>query len=222
MSAESRGTGDSLKRKIPPRSRSRRSPPSLHSHSRVQSRRLRGRIPRVQSINEVSLQVFLAVDNPFDVVNRPEECAGCKARGRFHRHGTYCRYIRNELRKVARFICALCRLTVSVLPGFVLPYRSRLVEEVNGCFMATIEQRRNLSCADTLRHYWRQWNVHWQTLQLKTGWPTVRPLARDAQGYWRQLREVTGGLARAQAQLVARFGLSLLRRYACHQVPNRT
>ena len=176
----------------------------------------------MQSINEVSLPIYLAVDNPFDVVNRPEECAGCKARGRFHRHGTYCRYIRNELRKVARFICALCRLTASVLPGFVLPYRSRLVEEVNGYFMATTEQRRNLSYADMLRHYWKPWCAHWPKLQLLTGWPTVRPLARDAQEYWRQLCDVPGGLAHAQAVLVARFGRSLLRCYACHRVPART
>jgi hypothetical protein len=184
----------------------------------MQREAVAGYSPRVQSINEVSLLIYLAVDNPFDVVSRPEVCAECKACGKFHRHGTYCRYIGNELRKVVRFICAVCRLTVSVLPGFVLPYRSRLVEEVNGYFMATTEQRRNWSCVDTLRHYWLQWCAHWQTLQLKTGWPALRPLARDPQAYWRQLRDVPGGLAHTQAQLVARFGLSLLRRYACHRV----
>ncbi len=197
-----------------------RSPP-LHPHSGVQRKAVAGYSPRVQFISEVSVLTYLAVDNPFDVVSRPEVCARCKACGRFHRHSTYWRYIRNTQRKVARFECALCGLTISVLPGFVLPYRPRLVSEVDNYFAATVEQRRNMSYADTLRHYWKLWCAHCPKLQLQTGWPTVRPLARDPQDYWRQLRDVVGGLVHAQALLVARFGLSLLRRYACHRVPAR-
>jgi hypothetical protein len=108
-----------------------------------------------------------------------------------------------------------------VLPGFVLPYRPRLVTEVDGYFEATDERRRDLSNADTLRHYWRQWCAHWPALQRQTGWPVVRPLAREPRSYWRQLRRGAGGLARAQSELVGRFGLSLLRRYACHRAPAR-
>jgi hypothetical protein len=160
----------------------------------------------------------MAADNPFDVVRQPEVCERCGERECFHRHGVYLRYVEEIQCKVARFLCKVCRLTVSVLPAFVLPYRSRLVAEVDRFFRATAAQRQNLSRGDTLRHYWRQWCAHVPAVQ-QTGWPAVRPLAREPQAYWRQLGAAAGSLLRAQMELVHRFGLSLLRRYACHRVP---
>jgi hypothetical protein len=133
----------------------------------------------------------------------------------------YWRYVQEARCKVARFLCKVCRLTVSVLPAFVLPYRSRLVADVDRYFDATAEARREQSGADTLRHYWRQWCGHAAAVR-QTGWPAVRPLAPDPIGYWRQLRKTAAGsVACAQVQLVRRFGLSLLRRYTCHRVPTR-
>ena len=174
----------------------------------------------MQILYEVSLQAYFAADNPFAVVSRPERCGRCKAQDCFHRHGSYWRYIQDEKWKVARFLCKICHLTVSVLPAFVLPYRPRLIEEVDRYFEAAAEQRRNQSCADTFRRYWREWCAYWPTL-AQTGWPVVRPLVREGRGYWRQVRAVAGGLACAQVRLVSRYGLSLLRRYACHGVPPR-
>jgi hypothetical protein len=164
--------------------------------------------------------VYLAADNPFDVVSEPEVCERCMARDCFHRHGVYWRYVLEVRRKVARFLCKACRLTVSVLPAFVLPYRCRLIEEVDRYFDATDAERREQSGADTLRHYWRQWCGHAAALR-QTGWPAVRPLAREPLMCWRQLRTAAGNMACAQVQMVSRFGLSLLRRYACHRVPKR-
>ena len=175
----------------------------------------------MQTLCETSVETYLAADNPFDVVGRPEVCGRCLAQDGFHRHGVYWRYVQEVRRKVARFVCTVCRLTVSVLPAFVLPYRSRLVAEVDRYFEATAEARRNQSGADTLRHYWRQWCGHAPALR-RTGWPAVRPLAREPREYWRQLGTAAGSLLRAQVQLVRRYGLSLLRRYACHRAPTRT
>jgi hypothetical protein len=172
----------------------------------------------MQTLCEVTLSVYLAADNPFDVVRQPEVCGRCQERECFHRHGVYWRYVQETRRMVARFLCKVCGLTVSVLPAFVLPYRSRLVAEVDRFFRATAAERRNRSGADTLRHYWRQWCAHAPAVQ-QTGWPAVRPLAREPQAYWQQLRATAGSLLRAQVQLVRRFGLSLLRRYACHRAP---
>jgi hypothetical protein len=131
----------------------------------------------------------------------------------------YWRYVQETRRKVARFLCKVCRLTLSVLPAFVLPYRPRLVAQVDRYFEARDEARPEQSGADTLRRYWREWCAHWPALQRQSGWPAVRPLQRDARGYWGQLRAVDGGLARTQLQLASRFGLSLLRAYACHRAP---
>lgn len=215
----SRLTGDSPKRQIPPRGPKGRVLGSPFPE-----------LPRprfscivfvvVQKLCEINLQVYLAADNPFDVVSRPEVCARCQERESFHRHGVYWRYVQETRCKVARFLCKKCRLTVSVLPAFVLPYRSRLVEDVDRYFEATPEARREQPGADTLRHYWRQWCGHAGAVRL-TGWPAVRPLAPDPLGYWRQLRTKAGSVACAQVQLVRGFGLSLLRRYACHRVPAR-
>jgi hypothetical protein len=172
----------------------------------------------MQKLCEVSVEDYLAADNPFDVVSQPEVCEGCKARDGFHRHGVYWRYVQDVRRKVARFLCKVCRLTVSVLPAFVLPYRCRLIEDVDRYFDAADAERREQSGADTLRHYWRQWCAHVPTVQ-RTGWPETKPLAREPRAYWRQLRAAAGAMARAQVQLLNRFGLALLRRYACHRVP---
>ena len=175
----------------------------------------------MQLLCEVNLQVYLAADNPFDVVSQPEVCGRCTGQDSFHRHGTYERYMAETRRKVARFLCKLCGLTVSVLPAFVLPYRPRLVEEVDRYFQAEAAQRPQMSYADTLRRYWREWCSNWPSLQRQTGWPPVRPLAREPRGYWRQLRQKAGSIAGAHVHLIGGYGLSLLRRYGCHRAPTR-
>lgn len=172
----------------------------------------------MQILCEVSLSVYLAADNPFDVVRQPDVCGRCKTQDCFHRHGVYCRYVQDVRRKVARYLCKACRMTVSVLPAFVLPYRCRLLEDVDRYFDATDAERREQSGADTLRHYWRQWCAHMPTVQ-RTGWPVTKFLVREPRAYWRELRRAAEGMARAQVRLLSRFRLALLRRYACHRVP---
>lgn len=172
----------------------------------------------MQQLCEVKVQTYLAADIPFDVVSQPEVCGCCAGRNCFHRHGTYERYVEDLLRKVARFLCTLCNKTTSVLPAFVLPYRATLVKDVDDYFLADEDERPQKSRADTLRRYWREWCAHWPTLQRQSGWPPVRPLAREPQAYWQQLRRAAGSIAGAQVRLIGRYGLSLLRRYACHRV----
>lgn len=176
----------------------------------------------MQTLCEVSVDAYLAAGNPFDVVSRPEVCGRCGRRGCFHRHGTYVRYVWDKQVKVARFLCVLCRLTVSLLPAFVLPYRSRLVEKVDAYFMAADEQRRDMSDAEVLRQYWRQWIGHFEAVQRDTGWPAGKPLAREPKAYWRQMRRAADSMAAAQKHLIGRYGISLLRRYLCHRRPSRS
>ncbi len=60
-----------------------------------------------------------------------------------------------ECVQVARFFCTRCRLTVSMLPMSVLPYRNRLVEAVDRYFRAGRQERSEMGDGDLLRRYWR-------------------------------------------------------------------
>jgi hypothetical protein len=170
----------------------------------------------MQKLHEISVEAYLAADNPFDVVSRPEVCARCSEHECFHRHGTYKRYVEQKHVKVARFLCALCGLSVSVLPAFVLPYRNRLVSEVDRFFGASDEQRLGISYGDVLARYWRQWVGHMASVQRDTRWPARRAVEREPRAYWTQIRKVAGSMAAAQMYLIERYGISLLRRYRCH------
>ena len=99
--AESRGTVDSSKRQIPPAAVLGRVLCTLHpesAKSAVAGHSTRG----MQQLCEVSVEAYLAADNPFDVVSQPEVCARCLARDCFHHHGVYWRYVVETPRKVAR------------------------------------------------------------------------------------------------------------------------
>jgi hypothetical protein len=170
----------------------------------------------------VSVDAYLTAGNPFDVVSRPELCERCGGRDCFHRHCTYKRYIGNKQVKVARFLCVLCRLTVSLLPAFVLPYRSRLVKNVDAYFKAPNDRRREMSDAELLRRYWREWVGHFESVQRDTGWPAGRRLPRKPRAYWRRMRKASGSMEAAQKHLIGRYGICLLRRYLCHVRPRRS
>ena len=64
----------------------------------------------------------------FDVldIKRPNSCPNCHVPNSFYKHGTYWRNIvtadYEKKLPVARFCCKVCRLTISILPAFVLPY----------------------------------------------------------------------------------------------------
>jgi len=174
----------------------------------------------MQTLCEISVEAYLAADNPFDVVSRPEVCERCSEHDCFHRNGTYKRYVRQTYVKVARFLCALCGLSVSVLPAFVLPYRNRLVSEVNRFFGATDEQRLQISYGDVLGRYWQEWVGHMESVQRDSGWPVQQAIVREPRAYWEKMRKSAGSMAAAQVQLIGRYGISLLRRYLCHALPH--
>lgn len=57
---------------------------------------------------------------------RPDHCPLCYARDRLRAHGFYCRTMVDVEYdgpiRVRRYLCLLCKRTVSLLPEFVLPY----------------------------------------------------------------------------------------------------
>jgi hypothetical protein len=125
--------------------------------------------------------------------------------------------VEEKLVKVARFICSACRLAISLLPAFVLPYRSRLVKKVDTYFMAEDKQRQNMADHELMRRYWKQWKQHMAAVQRDSGWPPGQSLKREPRHYWMQIRAVAGNMASAHRVLIERYGISLLRYYVCHQ-----
>jgi len=57
---------------------------------------------------------------------RPDHCPQCEAHQALTAHGFYCRTLVdvrwNESIRVRRYLCRCCKRTVSLLPGFALPY----------------------------------------------------------------------------------------------------
>jgi len=221
-SCGSRATGDSQSDRSPPprglgRDRVLRSPEIGAAKSTAAGHSTRS----MQQLCEVSVDTYLAAGNPFDVVSRPGKCERCKEGKCFQRHGTYLRYVETKHVKVARFLCAACGLTVSMLPMFVLPYRNRLVEAVDQYFRAEKDARMQMGDTDLLRRYWHQWVGHFESVQRDTGWPPQRPLGREPRAYWQQMATAASGMAAAQKHLIGCYGISLLRRYGCHVPPER-
>lgn len=65
------------------------------------------------------------LDNDFPVFNRCPDC-NCIAQGNLHRNGFYWRYGINEHGAfhipVCRFSCLACKVNISILPSFLIPY----------------------------------------------------------------------------------------------------
>ena len=123
-----------------------------------------------------------------------------------------------------RGVLSACVLTVVFLclaAAATAADRHRLVDAVDRYFRAGHEVRIEMSDGDPLRRYWRQWVDHVGSLQRDTAWPPERPLAREALDYWKQMARAAGNMQAAQRLLTGRFGVSLLRGYACHRKPER-
>jgi Domain of unknown function (DUF6431) len=71
---------------------------------------------------------------------RPDHCPLCHAEGPLRAHGFYCRTLVDVQYdgsiRVRRYLCLLCKRTVSLLPEFVLPYL-RFSIQVIGLFLVT-------------------------------------------------------------------------------------
>jgi hypothetical protein len=71
---------------------------------------------------------------------RPDHCPLCHAKDPLRAHGFYCRTLvdvqYDRSIRVRRYLCLLCKRTVSLLPEFVLPYL-RFSIQVIGLFLVT-------------------------------------------------------------------------------------
>ena len=142
---------------------------------------------------------------------------------RLHRHGSYGRYCKPsgaERFSVQRFLCVLCRHTVSVLPGGRLTYRALEVGRLQGCFDAQAGVSFGLDPppepieAGCLQRAWNRFLTRVKVLQDAFG--QMLPAALHAAGQlWQQLRQRVGS-AEQMLRFLARHGKrSLLGDYAC-------
>lgn len=79
---------------------------------------------------------------------RPARCPLCQAPDPLRAHGFYCRTLvdvnYDGSIRVRRYLCLLCRRTVSLLPEFVLPYLRFAVQVIGLFLMSRLLYRRTL------------------------------------------------------------------------------
>ncbi|BBB89407.1 DUF6431 domain-containing protein [Methylomusa anaerophila] len=115
---------------------------------------------------------------------RPEKCPVCGAVHSIHRHGSYWRNILNEQWEkripVARFYCKTCKLTISMLPSFALPYFQYSLEFIVTALQQIFLAKATTSriCSALLRFYRRRFHGNLLFLEMffrDQGWPEVTP-----------------------------------------------
>ena len=138
-----------------------------------------------------------------------------------HRHGKYDRYAdcqeQTKSKWIARFLCYLCRFTISVLPDDTLPYRPISVPKVQGSFDAKAAGRpeppvteRERGC---LKRAWHRFAQRITALAVVLG--QIMQIRRtDAKQTWPQLRRL-GNLEQILGLLGRKYKTSLLADYLC-------
>ena len=139
---------------------------------------------------------------------------------RVHGHGIYKRYqsvTGSEKRRIPRWRCTVCGLTISVLPDEMLPYRALGVALVQAWFDAVLRGRgppavREIErgcCQRALRRY----TTHIPSLNSALG-QMVTAIKPSASELWSVLRSL-GDLPEILRYLAERFKISLLGSYRC-------
>jgi hypothetical protein len=149
-------------------------------------------------------------------------CANCHRAVKLHRHCRYQRWVVTLLGKllqiwIARFLCPLCRLTVSYLPDFALTYRVLQVETFEAFLDHDIDRPDVRSFVDLLASYQRRLHQFAPELIRTVGAGLGLPPPRSSQGLWPWLKKAGKGLRPLTRRLVTDFKIGLLKRYRCHQ-----
>jgi hypothetical protein len=149
-------------------------------------------------------------------------CPICHSATSLQGHGYYWRYLISLVGEVlriwvARFLCPLCRRTVSYLPDFVLTYRA-IQTKTFAAFLDGERQRPDVrSFTDLLRGYQLQLEAFGPELMATVGMGLGRSPPRSPRGLWSWLKRAGDGLHLVTRRLVTEFRVGLFRRYQCHQ-----
>ena len=156
-------------------------------------------------------------------VKPPEICPNCLAAFTLEALAYYRRYITTAAAlvlqiKVRRFLCWICKVSVSCLPSFAQPYRVVNTPTVEAGFNGQTQRPEVQRWAGLIAVYWQRFQTHLPTLvrQVGNAFGPV-PLQPTAPGFWRQLLKQGGDLAGITRQLIHQFHTCLFGTYRCHQ-----
>ena len=112
---------------------------------------------------------------------RPDRCPLCLAWHSFLAHGFYYRTLADtdfdQLIPVRRYLCRLCRRTVSRLPDFVLPYLRHSITIISLFLVRRAQLRRSGASSSSAQHALSAWAVLGTSLS-KTGGGVMRRLGQ--------------------------------------------
>lgn len=107
------------------------------------------------------------LDNEFPVLERCPDCH-CVSQGNVHRNGYYWRYGVNEkemafLIPICRFKCLACKVNISVLPSFLIPYYQHTIYTIVGRVHQFLEGEKVLGYRQQLKQHVDRFcrNIHW-------------------------------------------------------------
>ena len=180
----------------------------------------------MQKLVRVKLSVESYVREQFHRQMRPpSQCPNC---GRFRRLwalGYYQRYTTGVLGRavaflVRRFRCRDCRVTVSCLPCFALPYRVVNHTTLEAFVKGQYQQRDVQAQWDLLQRYLRRF-AEWRPQLLKIiGHHFGRASPKEeATAFWRRAVATCGSTSKLTVLLVQEFGTTCFTTYRCHQAP---
>lgn len=90
---------------------------------------------------------------------RPVKCPQCESKRPLVSHGFYARTVEDQAEgfiiRVRRYLCVVCRRTVSLLPEFVLPYIRFTIVTIGLFLAARLLERRTLKAAAEAVHQLR-------------------------------------------------------------------
>ena len=119
---------------------------------------------------------------------------------------------------VRRFLCRHCRISVGCLPEFAQPYRPVDPPTIAAGFNGEATRPEVQRWSELIKGYWRRFETHLPALvrQVGNAFGSL-PLAPTAKGFWEQLLQHCGTLARATKQLIDQFHTCLFGTDRCHQ-----
>jgi hypothetical protein len=156
-------------------------------------------------------------------VKPPENCPNCQGAHGLEALAYYYRYITTVTAAVLRilvrrFLCRHCWVSVSCLPAFAQPYRVVNTPTITAGFNGEVNRPEVRRWRHLIKAYWLSFAAHLPVLlrQIGNAFGPV-PLRPTASGFWGQLLQHCGDLARATEQLIQQFHTCLFGTYRCHQ-----